>query len=79
VSQKPIYVTQPYLPPLEDVMPYLKKIWDSKILTNGGPLHEQLESELCDYLSVDNISLFSNGTLALVTALQALGCVRTVR
>jgi len=69
---KPIYVTQPYLPPLEEFIPYLEKIWDNKILTNGGPYHQQLEKELCDYLGVKHISLFTNGTIALVTALQAL-------
>ena len=70
--QKPIYVTQPYLPPLEEFIPYLEKIWDNKILTNGGPFHQQLEKELCDYLGVKHISLFTNGTIALLTALQAL-------
>lgn len=69
----PIYVTQPYLPPLEAFIPYLEQIWDSKVLTNGGPFHQQLETELCEYLGVEHISLFANGTLALVTALQALG------
>ncbi len=68
----PIYVTQPYLPPLEEFMPYLQQIWDSKILTNGGPFHKQLEQALCDYLGVEHIALFTNGTIALVTALQAL-------
>lgn len=69
---KPIYVTQPYLPPLEEFIPYLEKIWDNKILTNGGPFHQQLEQALCDYLGVEHLALFTNGTLALVTALQAL-------
>ncbi|WP_136799762.1 DegT/DnrJ/EryC1/StrS family aminotransferase [Desulfosediminicola ganghwensis] len=69
---KPIYVTQPDLPPLDDFIPYLERIWDSKILTNGGPYHRQLEQELCDYLGVEHIALFTNGTIALVTALQAL-------
>ena len=69
---KPIYVTQPFLPPLEEFTEYLKQIWESKQLTNGGPFHQQLEEELCKYLGVKYISLFSNGTLALVTALQAL-------
>ena len=69
---KPIYVTQPYLPPLEDFLPYLQEIWDNKILTNGGPFHQQLEQALCDYLGIEHIALFTNGTVALVTALQAL-------
>lgn len=69
---KPIFVTQPYLPPLEEFTPYLQQIWDNKILTNGGPFHQQLEKALCEYLGVNYISLFSNGTLALITALQAL-------
>lgn len=70
--QNPIYVTQPYLPPLEEFIPYLQQIWDKKILTNGGPFHQQLEKELCDYLGVKHICLFTNATIALVTALQAL-------
>jgi len=68
----PIYVTRPHLPPLDEFMPYLEKIWDNRILTNGGPFHQQLERALCDYLGVEHLALFSNGTLALVTALQAL-------
>lgn len=68
----PIYVTQPLLPPLEEFIPYLEKIWGNKILTNGGPFHQQLEQALCDYLGVKYISLFTNGTLALITALQSL-------
>ena len=70
---QPIYVTQPVLPELEEFIPYLEQIWNNKILTNCGPLHQQLEKELCEYLGVDYISLFNNGTIALVTALQALG------
>ena len=71
-SISPIYVTQPTLPPLENFIPYLRKIWDSKIITNGGPFHQQLEQALCHYLGVKHISLFTNGTIALVTALQSL-------
>jgi len=70
--EKPIYVTQPSLPELEEFIPYLKQIWDNKILTNNGPMHQQLENELASFLDVPYISLFANGTLALVTALQAL-------
>lgn len=69
---KPVFVTQPYLPPLEEFIPYLEEIWQNKILTNGGPFHKELESALCQYLGVEHICLFSNGTLALITALQAL-------
>ncbi len=68
----PIYVTQPALPPVEEFIPYLEEIWANKILTNGGPFHQQLEEALCDYLGVKHLALFSNGTLGLVTALQAL-------
>jgi dTDP-4-amino-4,6-dideoxygalactose transaminase len=71
-SSAPLYVTQPYLPPLDEFIPYLESIWESKTLTNGGPMHKRLEAELCAYLGVKHISLFANGTLALVTALQAL-------
>jgi len=69
---EPIYVTRPDLPPLDALLPYLEAIWESRILTNGGPFHRQLEQALCDYLGVDHIALFTNGTIALVTALQAL-------
>src|SRR5690554_2579363 len=70
--EKPIYVTQPSLPDLEEFIPYLREIWDNKILTNNGPMHKELEKELAEFLNVPYISLFANGTLALVTALQAL-------
>ena len=69
---KPIYVTQPFLPPLEEFIPYLEKIWDKKWLTNNGDFHKQLEKELAEYLGVKYISLFANGTLALITALQEM-------
>lgn len=67
-----IYVTQPFLPPLEKFNEYLIKIWESKWLTNNGQFHEELEKKLCEYLGIKYISLFSNGTLALITALQTL-------
>jgi dTDP-4-amino-4,6-dideoxygalactose transaminase len=68
----PIYVTRPELPSLEEFIPSLRKIWDSKILTNGGPFHQEFEQKLCAYLGVKQIALFANGTIGLVTALQAL-------
>lgn len=67
-----IYVTRPFLPPLAELHPYLEQIWENRQLTNAGPFHQQFEQALCEYLGVDHISLFANGTLALVTALQAL-------
>lgn len=72
MAAEKIYVTQPYLPPLAEFTPYLEQIWANKILTNGGPFHQQLEQALCDYLGVQQVALFTNGTLALITALQAL-------
>lgn len=71
-KEQPIYVTQPLLPPLEEFIPYLEQIWANKWLTNSGPFHQQFEKALCDYLKVEHLSLFANGTLALVTALQGL-------
>lgn len=68
----PIFVTKPSLPELDEFIPYLKKIWENKILTNNGPFHQELEKELSEYLGVPYVSLFSNGTLALITALQVL-------
>ncbi len=72
MSDKPVYVTQPFLPPLAEFMPYLEQIWQNKILTNGGAMHQQLERALCEYLNVEHIALFNNGTIALLTALQSL-------
>jgi dTDP-4-amino-4,6-dideoxygalactose transaminase len=72
MADKKTYITKPFLPPLDEFIPYLQSIWDSRILTNCGPFHQQLEAALCDYLGVEHIALFTNGTLALITALQSL-------
>jgi dTDP-4-amino-4,6-dideoxygalactose transaminase len=72
-NKSPIYVTQPFLPPLKEFIPHLEQIWNSKIITNNGPFHQQLEKALCDYLGVKYVSLFANGTIALITALKTLG------
>ena len=69
---KIITVTSPLIPPLEEFIPYLEDIWSRKWLTNNGHYHQELEKELCNYLGVSHLSLFANGTLALITALQAL-------
>ncbi len=67
-----ITVTSPLLPDLDDFHGLLKEIWDSKWITNNGSFHKKLETALCEYLKVPYISLFTNGTLPLITALQAL-------
>lgn len=72
MKKSSIFVNQPSLPPLEDLVPCLEQIWENKILTNGGPFHQQLELALCDYLDVRYISLFSNATIALIAALKVL-------
>lgn len=69
---KPITVTEPFLPPLEEFLPYLQQIWASKWLTNAGPFHAQLESELATHLRVRHLALVANATIGLITALQAL-------
>lgn len=71
-DQKIITVTSPLLPPLEEFTPYLEDIWKRKWLTNNGHYHQELEKALCEYLKVPYISLFTNGTLPLMVALQAL-------
>lgn len=68
-----ITVTSPLLPKLEDFTELLQDIWQRKWLTNNGHYHKLLEEALADYLGVPYISLFTNGTLPLITALQALG------
>ena len=70
--EKKITVTSPLLPNLEEFHEMLKEIWESKWVTNNGQFHKQLEQALCEYLKVPYISLFTNGTLPLLTALQAL-------
>ena len=67
-----ITVTSPLLPNLDEFQKLLKQIWESKWITNNGSFHQQLEEALCKYLGVPYISLFTNGTLPLITALQAL-------
>lgn len=69
---KRITVTQPYLPPLEEVYPYMQQIWENKWLTNNGPFHVELEKTLAEKLGVKHVALFNNGTLALLLALKAL-------
>lgn len=67
-----ITVTSPLLPDLEELNTLLKDIWKRKWITNNGHFHQELEKALCEYLKVPYISLFTNGTLPLITALQAL-------
>ena len=71
-SKDIIKITEPILPCLDDLNKYLKTIWDSKQLTNHGIFHNQLEEVIKEYLSVANVSIFNNGTIALLTALKAL-------
>ncbi len=73
MTDDPIYVTRPLLPPLAEFIPYLERIWESRWLTNGGQFHVELEARLAAHLGVEHLALFTNGTIALVTALQALG------
>ena len=69
---KPITVTSPLLPPLEEFTKYLEDIWKRKWITNNGHYHQELEKALCEYLKVPYLSLFTNGTLPIMVALQAL-------
>ncbi len=72
VKESTITVTSPLLPNLQEFTDMLEKIWQRKWITNNGDFHQQLETELADYLKVPYVSLFTNGTLPLITALQAL-------
>lgn len=72
MSKNTIYVTQPTLPPLSEFVKELTKIWEKKWLTNNGEYHKVFEKELSTFLGVPYVSLFANGTLALITALQVL-------
>lgn len=72
-GSEPALVTRPYMPPLDAFRPYLEAIWESRWLTNSGPFHQQLETALASYLDVEHVALTSNGTTALLLALQAFG------
>jgi len=71
-SKQPVFVTQPALPPLDEFVPYLEEIWKSRQVTNIEQYHHELEQALCKFLGVQHISLFANGTIALLIALQVL-------
>ena len=70
--KNPIYVTQPFLPPLEDFREGLEAIWESRWLTNNGPVVKRYAEQLKDFLGTDNVCLFNNGTLALQIGLQGM-------
>ena len=72
MSKDIITVTSPLLPNLDEFTESLKEIWESKWITNNGQFHQKLEAALAEYLKVPYVSLFTNGTLPLLTALQAL-------
>jgi dTDP-4-amino-4,6-dideoxygalactose transaminase len=72
MNSEQITVTKPYLPPIEEFIPLLEDIWKSRWLTNQGKYHNMFEEALAEFLGVRYISLFANGTLGLITALQAL-------
>ena len=71
--EKPIYVTRPFLPPLEEFCQGLEEIWENRWLTNNGPILQRFTQELCNFFETDNLCLFNNGTLALQIALQGMG------
>lgn len=71
--EKPIYVTSPFLPPLEEFSKGLEEIWESRWLANNGPVTQRFNHLLCNYFETDNLCLFNNGTLALQIALQGMG------
>lgn len=72
MNNSQITVTSPLLPDLKELNALMQKIWDSKWITNNGSFHRQLEKQLAEYLGVPFLSLFTNGTLPLITALQAM-------
>lgn len=71
--EKPIYVTRPFLPPLEEFTQGLSEIWDTRWLTNNGPILRRFTQELGNFFETDNVCLFNNGTLALQIALRGMG------
>jgi len=72
-KKEEIYVTKSSLPPLEEFLPYLEKLWETRLLTNMGEFHEQFKKELSGFLSVENTELFVNGHVALELLIESLG------
>ena len=72
MSEKPIYVVKPSLPPFEEYVEEIKTIWEQKVLTNQGPKHKKLHKKLLEYLETENLLLFSNGHLSLELGLESL-------
>ena len=68
-----INVTRSFMPPFEEYKKYLEKIWDSRYLTNEGPLLNELSKKLEKYLGIENIELVTNGTISIQLAIEALG------
>src|SRR5690348_17841154 len=66
-----IYVTRPYLPDLDELIPMLEEIWANRILTNQGPFHQKFQDALCEFLQAEHVSLMCNGTVALNAAIAA--------
>lgn len=73
MSRSPIYVTRPVLPPLDEFLPLVEQIWDSRILTNGGPMLQRFETALAQYLGVEHVAITTNASIALVIALRHFG------
>jgi len=71
--EKPIYVTKPFLPPIEEFAAGLQEIWDTQWLTNNGPILQRFTRQLSHYFQTDNVCLFANGTLSLQIGLQGIG------
>ncbi|MGC1456233.1 MAG: DegT/DnrJ/EryC1/StrS family aminotransferase, partial [Nitrospirota bacterium] len=70
--KNPIYVTRPFLPPLDEFRQGLEEIWENRWLTNNGPILQRFNQELCNSFESNNVCLFNNGTLALQIALQGM-------
>ena len=70
--ENPVYVTQPSMPPLEEYTQLMAQLWERKWLTNDGQFHKDLEVRIAHYLGVENMSMFCNGTIALMIALRML-------
>src|SRR5437764_6404187 len=73
IVSQPVYVTKPYLPPIDEFLPLLAEIWERRWLSNHGPFHQRFERALGEYLGAEHVSLTTNGMLALETALEASG------
>ena len=77
--EKPIYVTRPFLPPIEEFCQGLEKIWETRWLTNDGPILRRFTQELCNFFETDNVCLFNNEVHVTLSGAPLISLVKAIK